>query len=341
MMKIKNNIFLVGRGKHCSAEMRHLIIKLKNEGKTYKEIENIVGCSPTMIFNAIHYKLKPENRGGKLKTSAVDDRQIVRYATIHPFASAGQIKKELNLTISLQTLRRRLRENNLFARSPRKVPLLTQKHIVARMEFAKVHKDWPVNKWRNILWTDESKIVMFGGTGSREYVRRPPNQEFRPKFTKKTVKHGGLSIMIWACFSYAGVGPIHKIDGIMDKNVYVEILENTMLPYASWEMPLKWTFQQDNDPKHTSKHAKAWFASQEIDVMTWPAQSPDLNPIENLWGDVKRAVSIVKPINKTQLWMVVQQAWHDIPAKRCQDLIDSMPRRCTSVLQNKGYSTKY
>jgi len=75
--------------------------------------------------------------------------------------------------------------------------------------------------------------------------------------------------------------------------------------------------------------------------MTWPAQSPDLNPIENLWGDVKRAVSIVKPINKTQLWMVVQQAWHDIPAKRCQDLIDSMPRRCTSVLQNKGYSTKY
>jgi len=54
----------------------------------------------------------------------------------------------------------------------------------------------------------------------------------------------------------------------MDSNVYVDILENTMLPYASWEMPLKWTFQHDNDPKHRSKHAKAWFASQEIDVMT-------------------------------------------------------------------------
>jgi len=97
--------------------MRNFIIKLKNEGKTYKKIENIFGCLSTMIFNAIRYKLKPENRGGKLETIAVDDRQIVRSATIIPFASAGQIKKELSLTISLRTLRRRLEDKNLFARS--------------------------------------------------------------------------------------------------------------------------------------------------------------------------------------------------------------------------------
>jgi len=82
-----------------------------------------------MIFNAIHYKLKPENRGGKLKATAVDDRQIVRSATIIPFASAGKIKKELNLAVSLQTLQRRLGDKNLFARSPRNVPLLTQKTL--------------------------------------------------------------------------------------------------------------------------------------------------------------------------------------------------------------------
>jgi len=66
-MKIKKTFFLVSRGKHCLPKMRNLIVKLKNEGKTYKKIENIFGCSSTMIFNAIHYKLKPENRGENLK----------------------------------------------------------------------------------------------------------------------------------------------------------------------------------------------------------------------------------------------------------------------------------
>ena len=221
----------MGRSYHCTERERTLIRQLVKRGESQREIATILGRKSCVLT------------GRPRKTTARDDSQIKRLSNIDPFKSGRMIRDELNLSVSYKTVQRRLVEKQLHGRSPRQVPMLTRKHLQARLKFAKEHMDWigPENgkKWRNILWSDESKVNFIGSNGKR-WVHRPVGSAFKPQYTVKTFKHGGGCIMVWACFSWYGVGPIFWIKKIMDQYLYLEILENTMLPYAEWEMPLKW-----------------------------------------------------------------------------------------------------
>uniref|UniRef100_A0A3B4V9Q6 Tc1-like transposase DDE domain-containing protein n=1 Tax=Seriola dumerili TaxID=41447 RepID=A0A3B4V9Q6_SERDU len=100
-------------------------------------------------------------------------------------------------------------------------------------------------------------------------------------------------------------------------------------------------FYRRHIPTLEIKRAKSWFQTNRIQVMEWPIQSPDLNPIENLWADIKNAVHEAKPRNAEELWNIVQLSWAAIPVDRCQKLVDSIYHRCEAVIRNRGYATKY
>ena len=151
--------------------------------------------------------------------------------------------------------------------------------------------------------------------------------------------------MVWGCIGWNGVGVLSEVEGRMDAEQYVTILEGALLQSMEDSgIPAdEVIFQQDNDPKHTSRRAQIWLEEQDIKLLDWPAQSPDLSPIKHTWGHLKRCLSGYEraPTGVHQLWDRVVVEWGKISMEECQKWIESMPRRIQAVIKAKGGHTKY
>ena len=338
--------------KPTSSAQHSTVISLLQEGYSLRQIQSRTGLGRSTV-GRIKKEVdsnKENNKGGHpSKLSPRDKQTIICQLTTGKLDNAVQASKFINTIIPNpvcpQTVRNALKENGLQTVIKKKRPLLKKAHRLNRLKFARYHENWTVEDWKRVLWSDETKINRIGSDG-RVYTWKPRGEPLTDRTTTPTVKHGGgNNLMVWGCMGWNGVGKLTEVQGNMDAQQYCEILEDGVVEsFEKLEMEEEERiFQQDNDPKHTSKKATQWFEDNDIQVLVWPAQSPDINPIEHLWVHLKRSLQKHPrpPKGVHELWDRVVEDWNNIPPETCQRLIESMPRRIEAVIKAKGGHTKY
>ena len=337
--------------KKISDITRSRIISLLDNGLSARQIASRVKVNRSTVD-----KIRKVNRqtiqkskgGGKTRLTANDKKHIMRIWRSGEGETAPQIAQQLREVtgkdFSHDTITRALKEAGLKAGRKKKKPKLLERHKKAHRDWVYAHKDWSKVDWKHVIQSDETIIERLASHG-RKWVWRRPSDSLRDRDVEGKVKHGGGSIMVWGCMTHRGVGFAYWIEGWIDSDLYITILEDELLNSIEYYKLKRKDiiFQQDGTRPHTTKKVKEWFKKQKLKVLVQSAQSPDLNLIEHLWDHLKQQLARYPKEAKGvhELWEYVQVEWNKIPEDVCSKLVESMPKHVKAVKRVKGNDIYY
>ncbi|KAG2466903.1 TCB1 transposase, partial [Polypterus senegalus] len=338
------------KSKEWSVDLQDRIVSMHKSGVGYRKISAALKVPMSTVASIIRKWKKFETTrtlpraGWPSKLSDRGRRALVREVTKNPMVTLSELQRssvERGEPSRRTTISAVIHKSGLYDRVARRKPLLSKRHMAARLKLAKRHPKDSQTTRNKILWSDETKIELFC-VNARRHVRRKTGTAHHQANTIPTVKHGGGSIMLWGCFSAAKTGRLVRIKGKMTAAMYRDILDENLLQSAlNLRLGRRFNFQQDNDPKHTAKISKEWLQDNSVNVLEWPSQSPDFNPIKHLWRDLKMAVHRRFPSNLMELERCCKEEWAKLAKDRCAKLVASYSKRLEAVITDKGALTKY
>jgi transposase len=340
---------LFGRPSGCIDQLtlveRAAIITLHKTGWNGRDIAQTIKCSENTVSLWLKRweetrSLEDSERIGRPRcTDADTDSSIEEFADEKKRTVPKEIKKELQLDCSARTIRRRLDEVGLFGRVGRAEYAFDERDLRRRLSFAEGYGGWPVTDWDRVIFSDETHIQVYGR--SRVWVQRPTGHAFDPDYMVERVPHSER-VSLWGCFCARGVGQAEIFVGEFDAARYVDILQHNLIQTALHFYPNEqWWFQQDNAPQHTSRLANRWFHNHGVNLLDFSPYSPDLNPIENLWGILKARVESRLARTTDEVERVLKEEWEALDKELLASLAHSMPMRCAAVVANHGHKAPY
>lgn len=261
-----------------------------------------------------------------------------------PFTEIGNTLPE---PVSTSTVRRVVASEGRHRRVARRVPRLTKKHMKARLAWAKERLGWGEEEWAKVIWSDEVYVCL-GERKGRVWVTRAPGEEYDNDCVVSTWTQSPIRIMVWACIMRGEKGPMVVLDypggkggGMTAARYQEQVLEACLLPTV--ERRPHMLFQQDNAAPHKAKSSMQWLDDHHVNLLHHPAQSPDVNPIEPVWGVLKHALHSLptQPTTRKGLEEAFLKAWRELPQETVDRFVLRMPEVVRSVVDVKGGHTKY
>jgi transposase len=340
---------IFGRPDQCIDQLsfieRAAIITLHQVGWTGRDIAKELHCSENTVSLWLNHwretnSLSDSNRSGRPQLlDEPTSNSIIEYSHEHHTAEPKDIKRELQLDVSPRTIRRELNAAGLISHIQQTEYDFSEFDLQRRLAFANEYIQHNGAWWSRVFFSDETHFYL--GHYGRVHVQCPIGASHQPEYVRKEKQLKG-KVSLWGCISAEGLGHAELYVGSLDSVKYRDILRHSLIRTFREIFPRgPWYFQQDNARFHTTPETISFLHEKGVTFIEWPPWSPDLNPIENLWNDLKRRVYNRFPQTMEQLEEFIRQEWQATDLNFISRICRSMPDRLQLLLDNEGHKIHY